>query len=48
MIKACLGIIMEKNEQRIEEKISRTAEFTCMIRSASFYEKTPYIKAMTI
>lgn len=36
---------MEKNEQRIEEKISRTAEFTCMIRSASFYEKTPLYKS---
>jgi methyltransferase (TIGR00027 family) len=36
---------MEKTEKRIESKISRTAEMTCMTRAASFYEKTPQYKS---
>jgi methyltransferase (TIGR00027 family) len=32
-------------EKRIESKISRTAEMTCMTRAASFYEKTPMYKS---
>ncbi|MGZ7048260.1 MAG: class I SAM-dependent methyltransferase [Methanobacterium sp.] len=32
-------------EKRIESKTSRTAEFTCMIRAASFYEKMPQYKS---
>jgi hypothetical protein len=28
-------------EKRIESKTSRTAEFTCLVRAASFYEKKP-------
>lgn len=32
-------------EKRIENKTSRTAEFTCMIRAASFYEKRPPYKS---
>jgi methyltransferase (TIGR00027 family) len=36
---------MGKTEKRIENKISKTAEFTCMIRSASFYEKNPKYKS---
>ena len=32
---------MKETEKRIESKISRTAEFTCISRAASFYEKTP-------
>jgi len=35
---------MEKTEKRIETKTSRTAEFICMIRAASFYEKIPQYK----
>lgn len=31
-------------EKRIESKTSRTAEFTCMTRAASFYEKRPQYK----
>lgn len=30
---------MKKTDKRIENQISRTAEFTCMIRACSFYEK---------
>lgn len=33
------------NKKRIESKTSRTAEFTCMIRAASFYEKRPQFKS---
>ena len=36
---------MKKTEKRIESKISRTAEMTCMTRAASFYEKTPQYKS---
>lgn len=36
---------MKKNERRIENKTSRTAEFNCMIRAASFYEKRPQYKS---
>ena len=36
---------MAKEEKRIESKTSRTAEFTCMIRAASFYEKRPQYKS---
>lgn len=36
---------MRKTEKRIENEISRTAEFTCMMRSASFYEKTRQYKS---
>lgn len=36
---------MENTEKRIESKTSRTAEFTCMIRALSFYEKTPQFKS---
>jgi O-Methyltransferase involved in polyketide biosynthesis len=36
---------MEKTEKRIESKISRTAEYTCMTRAASFYEKRPQYKS---
>ncbi len=36
---------MEKTEKRIESKTSRTAEFTCMTRAASFYEKQPLYKS---
>lgn len=32
-------------EKRIESKTSRTAEFTCMTRAASFYEKRPMYKS---
>ena len=32
-------------EKRIESKISRTAEYTCMTRAASFCEKTPQYKS---
>jgi len=32
---------VKETEKRIESKISRTAEFTCISRAASFYEKTP-------
>ena len=35
---------MAKDEKRIESKTSRTAEFTCMVRAASFYEKRPQYK----
>jgi len=31
--------------KRIESKISRTAEFTCLIRAVSFYEKKPQYKS---
>lgn len=40
-----LGIEMKKTEKRIENKISRTAEMTCMTRAASFYEKRPQYKS---
>ena len=36
---------MKKTEKRIESKISRTPEMTCMTRAASFYEKTPQYKS---
>ena len=36
---------MEKTERRIESKISRTAEMTCMTRAASFCEKTLQYKS---
>lgn len=36
---------MEKPGKRIESKISRTAEMTCMTRAASFYEKLPHYKS---
>lgn len=36
---------MEKTGKRIENKTSRTAEFTCMIRAASFYEKETHYKS---
>lgn len=36
---------MAKTEKRIESKTSRTAEYTCMTRAASFYEKTPQYKS---
>ncbi|MGZ7050241.1 MAG: class I SAM-dependent methyltransferase, partial [Methanobacterium sp.] len=32
-------------EKRIESKTSRTAEFTCMVRASSFFEKTPQYKS---
>jgi len=37
-----LGDMMEK---RIENNISRTAEFTCLIRAFSFHEKSPQYKS---
>jgi len=37
---------MDETEKRIETKISRTAEFTCLSRAASFYEKNLIIKVM--
>ncbi|MCE5214223.1 MAG: hypothetical protein LLF83_05835, partial [Methanobacterium sp.] len=36
---------MKNTEKRIDRKTSRTAEFTCMIRALSFYEKTPQFKS---
>ena len=36
---------MAKTEKRIESKISRTAEYTCMTRAASFYEKIHQYKS---
>ena len=36
---------MKENKKRIESKTSRTAEFTCMVRASSFYEKTPQYKS---
>ncbi len=36
---------MEEKEKRIESKISRTSEFTCMTRAASYYEKIPQYKS---
>ena len=32
-------------KKRIENKTSRTAEFTCLVRASSFYEKTPQYKS---
>jgi methyltransferase (TIGR00027 family) len=32
---------MKESEKRIESKTSRTAEVTCLVRAASFYEKKP-------
>jgi len=39
---------MKNSKKRIESKTSRTAEFNCMIRAASFYEKWPQYKVMII
>lgn len=36
---------MEKTVRRIESKTSRTAEFNCMFRAASYYEKVPQYKS---
>jgi len=36
---------MKETEKRIESKTSKTAEFTCMVRASSFYEKTPQYKS---
>ena len=36
---------MKETEKRIESKTSRTAEYTCMTRAASFYEKRPQYKS---
>ncbi len=36
---------MEDKGKRIENKTSRTAEFTCITRAASFYEKIPQYKS---
>jgi len=36
---------MKEKEKRIESKTSRTAEFNCMVRAASFYEKRPQYKS---
>lgn len=36
---------MKRSERRIESKISRTAEMTCMTRAASFCEKIPQYKS---
>ena len=36
---------MAKTGKRIESKTSRTAEFTCMTRAASFYEKRSMYKS---
>jgi methyltransferase (TIGR00027 family) len=38
-------IKMEETEKRIESKISRTAEITCMARAASFHEKNAGYKS---
>lgn len=37
-------LTMEKKTKRIENKISRTAEMTCISRATSFYEKKTSVK----